>query len=73
MNLKRASSRAAGFHGLLEIRCSDNLFKIQSSRPLVQPATLNRKQTKPRFLSLFANMIWDFYIGDPGLYLIPLC
>ena len=24
VNFQRASSRAAGFHGLLEIRCSDN-------------------------------------------------
>lgn len=26
VNFQRASSRAAGFHGLLEIRCSDNIL-----------------------------------------------
>ncbi|KAL1565168.1 Protein transport protein Sec23A [Salvia divinorum] len=33
VNLQRASSRAAGSHGLLEIRCSDNIFVSQVVGP----------------------------------------
>ena len=38
VNLQRASSRAAGSHGLLEIRCSDSIFVSQVvSEPLGLP------------------------------------
>ncbi|PIN15614.1 hypothetical protein CDL12_11758 [Handroanthus impetiginosus] len=33
VNLQRASSRAAGSHGLMEIRCSDNIFVSQVVGP----------------------------------------
>ncbi|CAA0843281.1 Sec23/Sec24 protein transport family protein [Striga hermonthica] len=46
VNLQRASTRAAGSHGLLEIRCSDNIFVSQVIGPGEEAHTDNHESFK---------------------------
>ncbi|KAG8387231.1 hypothetical protein BUALT_Bualt03G0231700 [Buddleja alternifolia] len=46
VNLQRASTRAAGFHGLLEIRCSDGIFVGQVVGPGEEAQSDNHESFK---------------------------